>query len=68
MCLWKDAEDYEAYVITVMLQLLLLNEIIYLINTLLCPIKVNGNTIEFTVHTSFELRLDLLHVNILPFR
>ena len=25
---------------------------LYLINTELCPIKVNSNTIEFTVHTS----------------
>ena len=28
-------------------------------NTVLCPIKANNNTIEFTMHTSC---LDLLHV------
>ena len=33
------------------------------INTMLCPIKVNGNTIEPTVHTSCYCVLDLLCVN-----
>ena len=32
------------------------------LNTLLCPIKVNCNTIELTVRTSCYLHLDLLRV------
>ena len=28
------------------------NEMVIDINTMLCPIKVNSNTIELTVHTS----------------
>ena len=32
------------------------------ISTVLCPIKVNSNTIEHTVHTSFYYVLDLLCV------
>ena len=29
---------------------------------MLCPIKVNSNTIELTVHTSFNCNLDLLYI------
>ena len=39
-----------------------LNEIV--INTLSCPIKNNGNTIELAVHTSCYCILDLLCVKI----
>ena len=35
----------------------------YSINTMSCPIKVNINTIELTVHTSCNCVLDLLCVN-----
>ena len=38
------------------------NEIIYRINTILCLIKVNSNTIELTVHTSSNRISDLLCV------
>ena len=38
----------------------------YHINTVWCPIKVNNNTIELTVQTSFYCILDLLCV-IFPF-
>ena len=40
-----------------------INEIVYDINTMSCPIKVNSNTIELTVHTSCYCVLDLLCVN-----
>ena len=36
-------------------------EILYLITTMLCPIKFNSNAIELTVHTIF-VHLDLLRV------
>ena len=36
------------------------NEIVNDINTMLCPIKSNSNTIELTVHTSSYCVLDLL--------
>ena len=35
------------------------NEIVNEINTMLCPIKVNSNTVELTVHTSFYWGLKL---------
>ena len=38
------------------------NEIVNDVNAMLCPIKVNSNTIELTVHTSFYCILDLLCV------
>ena len=34
----------------------------YPINTMLCPIKVNCNTIELTLHTAFYYAVDLLYV------
>ena len=37
-------------------------EILYCINTVLCLIKVNSNTIELKVHTSFYCVFDLLCV------
>ena len=42
------------------------NEILYRINSVLCLIKANSNTIELTVHTSYYWILDLLCV-IVPF-
>ena len=44
----------------------LTHKIIIDINTMSCPIKVNGNTIELTVHTSCYCVLDLLCVNRMP--
>ena len=38
------------------------NEILYRINTVLCAIKVNSNTIELITHTSCYCVLDLLCV------
>ena len=38
------------------------NEILYNINTVLCPVKINNNTIELTVHTFCYWVLDLLCV------
>ena len=38
------------------------NEIVIDINTMLCPIKSNSNTIKFTVHTSCYFVLNLLCV------
>ena len=34
------------------IRIIISNEILNDINTMLCPIKVNSNTIELTVHTS----------------
>ena len=41
---------------------LISNEIVNDINTMLCPIKVTSNPIELTVHTSSYCVLDLLCV------
>ena len=38
------------------------NDILYHINIMLCPIKVNSNTIELIVHASSYCVLDLLCV------
>ena len=38
----------------------------FYINTVLCPIKVNSNTIEVTMHTSCYCVLDLLCVKMPP--
>ena len=43
----------------------LYNQILIDINTMLCPIKVNSNTIEITVHPSCYCILDLLCVKML---
>ena len=40
------------------------NEIMYRINTVMCPIKVNSNTVELAVHTTCCCILDLHCVNI----
>ena len=40
------------------------NVIVIDVNTMLCPINVNSNTIELTVHTSCDCILDLLCVKI----
>ena len=40
-------------------------EILIDLNAMLCPIKVNSNTIELTVHTSCDCVLDLLCVSLL---
>ena len=37
--------------------------VVTLYNTMQCPVKVNSNTIELTVHTSCYCVLDLLSVN-----
>ena len=40
----------------------------YLINIVLCPIKVNSYTIELTVHPSCYYVLDLLYVTHLEWK